>query len=244
MKELLSHCPTCEEMLVVKTLFCPQCNLELTNNFKLSPFDYLCDDDLAFLCCFLRSKGSLKTVQNVLSISYPTAKKRLDHLLLALNLLEKNDLEGIDMTNFCKTQNKDASSIIRNKLIESGGKATVYTLDGTPREILLSKDGRSFTCEALSNTPFEFRIFDYIVDLLLQEGGRALKGQARGKADKVGSPKCNEHTVTGVIAMKYYKKSKGESVFDPVFILAGILEWAGIAKNRRGYIELINNCVL
>ena len=29
----------------------------------------------------------------------------------------------------------------------------------------------------------------------------------------------------------------GESVFDPVFVMAAILEWAGIAKNGRG--ELI-----
>ena len=41
--------------------------------------------------------------------------------------------------------------------------------------------------------------------------------------------------------MEYYGKSEGESVFDPVFILAGILEWADIAKNGRGYIELTNN---
>lgn len=239
MEKILSYCPTCKEPLAVKSLYCPQCSLELTNSFSLSPFDYLGDDDMEYLLCFLRCRGNLKIVQSSLGISYPTAKKRLEHLLLTLNLTDKDE---VDMTHFEKTTNSSASAIIRNKLIESGGKATIYTLDGTPREILLTKDGHAFTCEALSKESYTFNIFDCIVDLLIQEGGRAAKGQARGKADKVGSPKCNAHTVTGVIAIKYYGKQEGESVFDPVFILAGILEWANIAKNRRGYIELIDPC--
>ena len=41
--------------------------------------------------------------------------------------------------------------------------------------------------------------------------------------------------------MEYYGKSEGESVFDPVFILAGILEWADVAKNGWGFLELTNN---
>ena len=241
MKNILSRCPSCEELLVVKSLVCPQCKLELSNDFNLSPFDYLSNDDMTFLLRFLQARGNLKTVQSTLGISYPTAKKRLEHLLVELKLAEKNNLEEVDMTQICKTANENASSIIRNKLIESGGKATIYTLDGTPHEIFLSKDGKEFTCEALPNVSYEFKIFDYIVDLIIQEGGRASKGQARGKADKVGSPKCNEHTITGVIAIKYYGKHEGDSVFDPVFILAGILEWAGIAKNKRGYVEIISN---
>ena len=241
MEKLLSCCPVCKEPLVAKVLSCPQCNLELANDFKLSPFDYLYDEDMEFLVCFLRAKGNLKTLQAYLGISYPTAKKRLEQLLRALNLTENDDLEVTDMTYYQTTTSHNASSIIRNKLIESNGKATIHTYDGTPHEIFLTKDGNAFTCKALPNVPYEFKIFDYIVNLLLREGGRASKGQARGKADKVGSPKCNEHTVTGVIAMEYYGKSEGESVFDPVFILAGILEWADIAKNGRGYIELTNN---
>ena len=241
MEKILSCCPVCKEQLVVKVISCPRCNLELSNNFKLSPFDYLPDEDIDFLLCFLRAKGNLKMLQTHLGISYPTAKKRLEQLLNALNLTENENLEVADMVYYQTATNYNASSIIRNKLIESNGKAIIHTYDGTPHEIFLSKDGNAFTCKALPNVPYEFKIFDYIVNLLLREGGRASKGQARGKADKVGSPKCNEHTVTGVIAVEYYGKSEGESVFDPVFILAGILEWADIAKNGWGYLELTDN---
>ena len=33
-------------------------------------------------------------------------------------------------------------------------------------------------------------------------------------------------------------KKEGESGLDPVFILAAVLDWAGIAKNGRGEIAL------
>lgn len=37
---------------------------------------------------------------------------------------------------------------------------------------------------------------------------------------------------------KYAGKREGDSVFDPVFVMAAVLEWAEIAHNERGYIEL------
>jgi hypothetical protein len=42
------------------------------------------------------------------------------------------------------------------------------------------------------------------------------------------------------IATEYYGKEEGESSFDPLFVIAAILDWAGIARNERGYMELIN----
>lgn len=143
------------------------------------------------------------------------------------------------MSTFQRTPSTGASAIIRNKLISSKGKATIYTYNGTPYDIHLTEDGAGFTCEAIP--PYELKVFDYIVDLLIREGGKAKKDCAHGKQDKVGSERCNEHTVTGVIALDYYGKSIGNSVFDPVFILAGVLEWADIAKNGRGYLELTSN---
>lgn len=39
-------------------------------------------------------------------------------------------------------------------------------------------------------------------------------------------------------AIHYFGKKPGESCFDPAFVLAAVLEWAGIAKNGWGYIQL------
>lgn len=239
--KLVSHCPTCDCKLIAKSLFCPQCELEVTNSFELSPFDYLSAEDLSFLISFLKARGNLKALQEDLGMSYPTAKKRLEQLIESLELDGKQEEANFCMEHFEKVSSVAASDIVRNKLISSQGKATVYSYDGTAHDIFITRDGKAFTCKALPNVEYEFRIFDDIVALLLREGGKAKKGQARGKNDKVGSEKCNEHTVTGVIALDYYGKNIGDSVFDPVFVLAGILEWADIAKNGWGYLELTNH---
>ena len=62
-----------------------------------------------------------------------------------------------------------------------------------------------------------------------------------GRNSKLGEPNCEIDTVVGTIGKKYFKKNIGDSVLDPVFVLASVLEWAGIATNRRGYIELTDS---
>ena len=49
---------------------------------------------------------------------------------------------------------------------------------------------------------------------------------------------CTEDTVVGAIAKNYAGRELGSSVYDPVFVLASVMEWAGIIRNYRGYIEL------
>ena len=76
-----------------------------------------------------------------------------------------------------------------------------------------------------------------IVDLLkTQPNYRADKGSARGH--RLGEAGCEENTDAGAILKNYFKKNAGESGVDPVFVLAAVLEWAGIAYNHRGYLEL------
>ena len=83
--------------------------------------------------------------------------------------------------------------------------------------------------------PYEYKVFDAIVDLLIANGGRARKGNGRNY--KLGHPECDENTVVGAVAI-YTGKKPGESVYDPVFVLAAVLEWAGIASNERGELVL------
>ena len=235
---ILSRCPTCHEKLSAKVLSCSHCGLELVNSFEFSAFDYLEEDDLSFLMSFLKAKGNFSVLQNDLGISYPTAKKRFNQLLRNLGISDESDVEDLNMKTISKEAGTRASAIVKNKLIDAGGSAIIHTYNGIPHRICITKDGTGFLCDAFANMKHDFRIFDCVVDLLLREGGRAKKGLARGKKDKVGSESCDEHTVTGVIALEYYKKSIGDSVFDSAFIVIGILEWAGIVDNCRGYIKL------
>lgn len=241
MAKIISKCPSCGGALTISSLHCSDCGMELRGDFQRSPFDFLTSEQTDFLTCFLTQRGNISAVQQALGISYPTAKKKLDDLLLALHLtncpLQTNNEEDIDMSNWSVPQNSNkASDIIKQKLISNGGRAIVYTARGLPREIRAASDGCSFLCDQLPITPpYRYEVFDVIVDLLISQGGRAQKGN--GRNCKLGDSQCDKTTVVGAIGYCYAKKETGASVFDPVFILAAVLEWAGIASNERG--ELI-----
>ena len=179
-------------------------------------------------------------MQNELGISYPTAKKRLDELLIRLQLAEPDE-EELDMTEISglsvDRSSTKASEIIKAKLKDCGGRVIVHTARGLPCEIVAHPDGKSFTSKKLPiKPPYEYVVFDTIVDLLVRNGGRARKGNGRNY--KLGEPECDETTVVGAIAKYYAGKKYGDSVFDPVFVFAAVLEWAGIAHNERGELVL------
>lgn len=141
------------------------------------------------------------------------------------------------MSNWSVQKNSNkASDIIKQMLIDHGGRVVVHTARGLPCEIRAAPDGVSFLSDKLpSNPPYRYEVFDVIVDLLISQGGRARKGN--GRNFKLGESSCDETTVVGAIGYNYAHKKTGASVFDPVFVLAAVLEWAGIASNERG--ELI-----
>ena len=241
--KVISTCPACQGKLHISALTCPDCGMELRGTFHLNPLNTLDDEKLSFLTCFLRNRGNLKNVQTALQISYPTAKRKLDELLMALDLFEEDpalmkEQEEIDMSNFSTDHTSTkASEIIKTKLKENGGKAIVYTARGLPCEIRAAIDGVSFVSDKLPiKPPYRFDVFDTIVELLIQQNGRARKGNGRNY--KLGDENCDDTTVVGYIARHYAKKQDGDSVFDPVFVLAAVLEWANIASNERGELVL------
>ena len=182
----------------------------------------------------------MKDVQLEQQISYPTAKKRLEELLISLELSEvpeKRERDEVDMSNLnIDYTSKKASEIIKAKIKDNGGKVTVFTSRGFPCEICAEPDGTTFSSDKLPIKPnYEYEVFDEIVKCLREQGGRAKKGN--GRNFKLGEKGCEKNTVVGAVAVsRGYEE--GQSVYDPVFVMAAILEWAGIAKNGRGYLEL------
>lgn len=242
MAKIISECPSCGGELNASVLHCSHCGLELRNDFQLSPFDLLASEQAEFLISFLKQRGNMSAVQGELGISYLAAKKKLEELLTALGLTDdaskaKEGEEIIDMSSWSIPQDScSPSDIIRQLLREHGGRIIVHTARGLPHELRAAPDGISFICDALPvKTPYRYEVFDVIVDLLVSQGGRARKGN--GRNCKLGEPDCDETTVVGAIGYNYAHKKAGDSVFDPVFVLAAVLEWAGIAANGRG--ELI-----
>ena len=249
MSKMISECPVCGTKLKIASLRCTGCGMELRNDFELGPFDSLNPEQMSFLVTFLKQRGNMSSIQNELGISYPAAKKRLDDLLAALTLGEDNrqnpqkieDKEEIDMSSWYVPENSTkASDIIKRKLMENNGRVIVHTAQGLPCEIRAAPDGVSFLCDKLPRSQsWRYEVFDVIVDLLISQGGRARKGNGRNY--KLGEPGCDETTVAGAIGYRYLRAKSGESILDPVFVLAAVLEWADIARNGRGELVLTSH---
>ena len=241
MAKIIHNCPSCGGKMKITTLHCSDCGLEIKNEFEPETFGTLTDEQSKFLRSFLKNRGMFKSVQNELGISYPAANKKFDELLHALGIekdSENKKDEVIDVNNWNTNENsRIASDIIKTKLKNCGGRALISTITGLPVEIKAAPDGVSFLSDKLPiNPPYRYEVFDVIVELLLSENGRARKGN--GRNNKLGDPDCDETTVVGYVASRYMGKKRGESVYDPVFVLAAVLDWAGIAENLRGEIAL------
>ena len=129
-----------------------------------------------------------------------------------------------------------ASELIQKKLDDNDGEVLITLLN---RDTCHFTRGGSnfFLCEKLPGQYVNIEIFDIVYDCIKRQGGTAIKGGARNS--KVGEGKCGKDTIMYAIATEYYGKSEGQSSFDPLFVIAGIMDWANIASNERGYMELI-----
>lgn len=80
-------CPDCHAPLSVTRMACPTCQMSLEGGFETSSLGKLGPDDQAFVIAFVRHHGSLKKMESIFGISYPTVKNRLN--AIAANL-DKN----------------------------------------------------------------------------------------------------------------------------------------------------------
>jgi hypothetical protein len=243
MQKVLSVCPSCGGDLKISALTCPDCGIEVRGQFntETSPFCALSAEQTDFLLLFLKCRGNMKQLQAELQIAYPTARKKLNEVLSVLGLYaevqdskESKDIVDVGSWNIDEGSMK-ASDIIKRKLREHGGRALVTSYSGKEYEVWAEVDGTTFGCDALHGTSHSYDIFDVVVGFLERNGGRAKKGTGRAP---LGTEKCGLDTVSGVILHDYFGVPIGGSGFDPSFVVAAILEWAGIAKNERGWLEL------
>jgi hypothetical protein len=78
-------CPDCKAPLNVIRLACPTCKLTLDGEFEVSPLGKLNQEDQTFVIAFVRHHGSLKKMESIFGISYPTVKNRLNAIAAALD---------------------------------------------------------------------------------------------------------------------------------------------------------------
>ena len=72
-------------------LKCQACDTVIENNFRLSKFDYLSDEELFFTETFIRCRGNIKEVEKELGISYPTVRSKLDGVIKKLGYEENGE---------------------------------------------------------------------------------------------------------------------------------------------------------
>ena len=80
-----ARCPNCERPMTVAKMACEPCNVLLQGEFELSPLAGLPLEDQLFVVAFVRHHGSIKRMEGLFGISYPTVKNRLNAISAELD---------------------------------------------------------------------------------------------------------------------------------------------------------------
>lgn len=243
-QELLSQCPRCKNNLVVTQLSCENCQMDLRGNFHLNKFDYLSLDEMDFIECFLKYQGNFKAVQNEKDMSYQVTKKKLVQILEKLELAQPNNEEKIDfsMSNVTHVDIDECDSFvvkaIKEKLNNNNGRAIIRLYKGETCAIWFEENGKGIVSSKIPlANQLIWPVFDAAVEVVTNNGGKAVKGNARSGA-KLGSNKLPLNSVEGYIAYKAHDAKEGETAFGPGFVICAVLDWVDICKNERGYLTM------
>ncbi len=112
-----SQCPVCDSELQVTRLQCAHCSTSIEGSFPLGRLGRLSREQLAFLEAFVRCRGKIKDVEELLGISYPTVVARLDDLVGAMGFEEQaTDRRAIlEKVAAGKLSAKEAAALLRGK---------------------------------------------------------------------------------------------------------------------------------
>lgn len=87
------RCPYCSGALHITKLTCEDCGLGLEAAFATPRLARLAAEDQRFVELFVLASGSLKRMSEVLGVSYPTVRSRLDKLIARLKEERERDEE-------------------------------------------------------------------------------------------------------------------------------------------------------
>ncbi|MTK07011.1 MAG: hypothetical protein F8N38_08010 [Hungatella sp.] len=128
------------------------------------------------------------------------------------------------------------TNIIKEKLLLKGGEVEIRLLKGNRSFIVRLTDG-GVLVNNLANDPYlSWEVFEKAIELLEQEGGNALKGNAMGC--KLGDEGLPFNSIEGYIAKEVYGKKVGDSVFRRISPIVNILIWSELCQNGVGKLTL------
>ena len=80
-----ARCTGCGRPMVVTTMVCPSCNVRIESEFEVPALARLSLEDQVFVTAFVRSHGSIKRMEGLFGVSYPTVKNRLNAIAAQLD---------------------------------------------------------------------------------------------------------------------------------------------------------------
>ena len=137
---------------------------------------------------------------------------------------------------------KDTDSLvvknIKSKLNEAGGQATITLFSGDSCDIYFDEGDKGIvSSKILLENQLKWEAFDAAVEVVMNNGGKAKKGNAQSGA-KLGSAKLMTNSVEGYIAHKVHGIREGETASGPGFVICAILDWAEICTNKKWYLSI------
>jgi hypothetical protein len=78
------------QRLVVERVRLAEKDIAIEGNFELPQLARLSSEDQVFITAFVRSHGSIKEMERVFGVSYPTIKARLTRIADSLEFVETN----------------------------------------------------------------------------------------------------------------------------------------------------------
>jgi hypothetical protein len=79
------RCPDCGRPMIPTACTCETCGIRVEGSFSLSPLAFLSPEDQALVIAFIRSYGSIKRIGEILGVSHPTARSRIQRLVESIN---------------------------------------------------------------------------------------------------------------------------------------------------------------
>ncbi len=77
------------ERVVVERVRIPSRGIAIEGQFDLPPLAGLPAEDQVFVAAFVQSHGSIKRMEQIFGVSYPTIKNRLNRITAQLGLVEE-----------------------------------------------------------------------------------------------------------------------------------------------------------
>ena len=80
-----AKCAECGQPMRIRSVRCHDCGVEMGGEFEIPALAKLSVEDQLFVAAFVRSHGSIKKMESLFDISYPTVKNRLNAITRQLD---------------------------------------------------------------------------------------------------------------------------------------------------------------